>query len=45
MSYMSIFTTAVLQGREEGELPEHVLGTVRLNRVKLDSAVPLKVCG
>lgn len=31
------------QAKEEAELPEYILGTVRLNRVKLDSAVPLEV--
>lgn len=28
-----------IQGQEEKELPEYILGTVRLNRVRLDSAV------
>lgn len=32
-----------LQAREEKELPEYLLGSVRLNRVKLDSAVHLDV--
>lgn len=31
----------VLQAKEEAELPEFILGTVRLNRVELDSAVAL----
>ncbi|XP_052199680.1 protein ENHANCED DISEASE RESISTANCE 2 isoform X2 [Diospyros lotus] len=31
-----------LEAKEEAELPEYILGTVRLNRVKLDSAVPLE---
>ncbi|KAI8570528.1 hypothetical protein RHMOL_Rhmol01G0041400 [Rhododendron molle] len=33
----------LIEAREEAELPEYILGTVRLNRVKLDSAVPLEV--
>ncbi|KZV22562.1 protein ENHANCED DISEASE RESISTANCE 2 [Dorcoceras hygrometricum] len=33
----------VIEAKEEAELPEYVLGTVRLNRFQLDSAVPLKV--
>ena len=37
-----VLTTAVVQGKEEDELPEYILGTVRLNRVRLESAVPLK---
>lgn len=32
----------ILQAKEEAELPEYILGTVRLNRVKVDSAVPLE---
>ncbi|XP_052489222.1 protein ENHANCED DISEASE RESISTANCE 2 isoform X2 [Gossypium raimondii] len=32
----------LIEGKEEAELPEYVLGTVRLNRVKPESAVPLK---
>ncbi|KAL3623957.1 hypothetical protein CASFOL_032773 [Castilleja foliolosa] len=32
----------VIEARDEAELPEHILGTVRLNRVQLDSAVPLE---
>lgn len=32
-----------MQAKEEAELPEYILGTVRLNRVRLDSAVPLDV--
>lgn len=32
----------ILQAKEEAELPEFVLGTVRLNRVELDSAVTLE---
>ncbi|XP_050208638.1 protein ENHANCED DISEASE RESISTANCE 2-like [Mercurialis annua] len=32
----------LIEAREAEELPEYVLGTVRLNRVKLDSAVPLE---
>ncbi|KAF7152134.1 hypothetical protein RHSIM_Rhsim01G0049300 [Rhododendron simsii] len=31
----------LIEAKEEAELPEYILGTVRLNRVKLDSAVPL----
>lgn len=31
------------QAKEEEELPEYILGTVRLNRVRLDSAVPIEV--
>ncbi|KAI3725040.1 hypothetical protein L1987_64813 [Smallanthus sonchifolius] len=29
-------------GKEQEELPEYILGTVRLNRVRLESAVPLE---
>ncbi|XP_057968358.1 protein ENHANCED DISEASE RESISTANCE 2-like isoform X2 [Malania oleifera] len=32
----------LVEGKEEKELPEYILGTVRLNRVSLDSAVPLE---
>ncbi|KAL7589942.1 hypothetical protein Lser_V15G37913 [Lactuca serriola] len=32
----------LIEGREEKELPEYILGTVRLNKVKLDTAVPLE---
>ncbi|OVA16368.1 START domain [Macleaya cordata] len=32
----------LIEAKEESELPEYVLGTVRLNRVKLDSAVPFE---
>lgn len=32
----------VVQAKEEAELPEYILGTVRLNRVKPDAAVPLE---
>ncbi|XP_019181698.1 PREDICTED: protein ENHANCED DISEASE RESISTANCE 2-like isoform X1 [Ipomoea nil] len=31
----------LLEGKEESELPEEILGTVRLNRVTVDSAVQL----
>jgi hypothetical protein len=31
-----------LQAKEEAELPEYILGTVRLNRLKLESAIPLE---
>lgn len=34
-----------LQAKEEAELPEYILGTVRLNRVEVDSAVALEVWG
>ncbi|KAM7472963.1 hypothetical protein LguiA_011146 [Lonicera macranthoides] len=33
----------LIEAREEKELPEYLLGSVRLNRVKLDSAVHLDV--
>ncbi|CAA0819955.1 Protein of unknown function (DUF1336 [Striga hermonthica] len=33
----------VIEAKEASELPEYILGTVRLNRVQLDSAVPLEV--
>ncbi|EEF38875.1 protein ENHANCED DISEASE RESISTANCE 2-like [Ricinus communis] len=33
----------LIEAKEEEELPEYILGTVRLNRVRLDSAVPLEV--
>ncbi|OIS97178.1 PREDICTED: protein ENHANCED DISEASE RESISTANCE 2-like [Nicotiana attenuata] len=32
----------LIEAKEEAELPEYILGTVRLNRVKVDSAVPLE---
>ncbi|KAI3771820.1 hypothetical protein L6452_02989 [Arctium lappa] len=32
----------LIEGREEKELPEYILGTVRLNRVRLDTAAPLE---
>lgn len=32
----------LIEGKEEAELPEYILGTVRLNRVRLDSAVPFE---
>ncbi|XVF48476.1 hypothetical protein PTKIN_Ptkin03bG0193400 [Pterospermum kingtungense] len=31
----------LIEAKEEEELPEYILGTVRLNRVRLESAVPL----
>jgi len=37
-----VFLTALsLQAKEEKELPEYILGTVRLNRVNPDSAVSI----
>lgn len=33
----------LIEAKEEEELPEYILGTVRLNRVRLDSAVPIEV--
>ncbi|CAL2275354.1 unnamed protein product [Prunus armeniaca] len=33
----------LIEAKEEAELPEYILGTVRLNRLKLDSAVRLEV--
>ncbi|XP_058727574.1 protein ENHANCED DISEASE RESISTANCE 2-like isoform X1 [Vicia villosa] len=33
----------LIEAKEESELPEYVLGTVRLNRVRLESAVPFGV--
>ncbi|XP_010533084.1 PREDICTED: protein ENHANCED DISEASE RESISTANCE 2-like isoform X2 [Tarenaya hassleriana] len=33
----------LIEGKEESELPEYILGTVRLNRIKPDSAMPLEV--
>ncbi|XP_061375754.1 protein ENHANCED DISEASE RESISTANCE 2-like [Gastrolobium bilobum] len=33
----------LIEAKEESELPEYILGTVRLNRLKLESAVPLEV--
>ncbi|KAK7304122.1 hypothetical protein RJT34_15186 [Clitoria ternatea] len=33
----------LIEAKEEAELPEYILGTVRLNRLKLDSAVQLEV--
>jgi len=35
----------ILQAKEESELPEYILGTVRLNRVRLESAAPFEVWG
>ncbi|XWS17753.1 hypothetical protein CRYUN_Cryun33cG0094600 [Craigia yunnanensis] len=32
----------LIEAKEEAELPEYILGTVRLNRVRLESAVPLE---
>ncbi|KAI7729581.1 hypothetical protein M8C21_021999, partial [Ambrosia artemisiifolia] len=32
----------LIEGKEEDELPEYILGTVRLNRVRPESAVPLE---
>ncbi|KAI3709319.1 hypothetical protein L2E82_39079 [Cichorium intybus] len=32
----------LIEGKEQQELPEYILGTVRLNRVRLESAVPLE---
>ncbi|KAJ8560776.1 hypothetical protein K7X08_022636 [Anisodus acutangulus] len=32
----------LIEAKEEAELPEYILGTVRLNRVKVDSAIPLE---
>ncbi|OMO90969.1 hypothetical protein COLO4_18731 [Corchorus olitorius] len=32
----------LIEGKEEAELPEYILGTVRLNRVKPESAIPLE---
>ncbi|PSS08157.1 Protein ENHANCED DISEASE RESISTANCE 2-like [Actinidia chinensis var. chinensis] len=33
----------LIEAKQEVELPEYILGTVRLNRVKVDSAVQLEV--
>ncbi|TKY73074.1 ENHANCED DISEASE RESISTANCE 2 [Spatholobus suberectus] len=33
----------LIEAKEESELPEYLLGTVRLNRIKLESAVQLEV--
>ncbi|KAK7265139.1 hypothetical protein RJT34_32755 [Clitoria ternatea] len=33
----------LIEAKEEAELPEYILGTVRLNRLKPESAVPLEV--
>ncbi|XP_021275787.1 protein ENHANCED DISEASE RESISTANCE 2 [Herrania umbratica] len=32
----------LIEAKEEAELPEYILGTVRLNRVRLESAIPLE---
>ncbi|KAF2317083.1 hypothetical protein GH714_011631 [Hevea brasiliensis] len=32
----------LIEAKEEEELPEYILGTVRLNRVRVDTAVPLE---
>lgn len=40
--HVFFFLTALpLQAKEEKELPEYILGTVRLNRVNPDSAVSI----
>lgn len=36
--YLVIDLAFVLQGNEEEELPEHILGTLRINRVDLAAA-------
>ncbi|CAK9166040.1 unnamed protein product [Ilex paraguariensis] len=33
----------LIEAKEEAELPEYILGTVRLNRLRVNSAVPLEV--
>lgn len=33
----------LVEAKEEEELPEYILGTVRLNRLKIESAVPLEL--
>ncbi|CAK8563537.1 unnamed protein product [Lathyrus sativus] len=33
----------LIEAQQEAELPEYILGTVRLNRLKLESAIPLEV--
>ncbi|XP_057433784.1 protein ENHANCED DISEASE RESISTANCE 2-like [Lotus japonicus] len=33
----------LIEAKEEAELPEYILGTVRLNRIRLESAVQLEV--
>ncbi|KAG7610804.1 START domain [Arabidopsis suecica] len=33
----------LIEGKEESDLPEYILGTVRLNRIELDSAVSFEV--
>lgn len=33
----------LIEAKEDEELPEYILGTVRLNRLKLESAVPFKI--
>ncbi|KAH9654565.1 START domain-containing protein [Citrus sinensis] len=33
----------LIEAKEEEELPEYILGTVQLNRVRLDAAVPLEL--
>ena len=38
-----ILTVGCLQAREDAELPEYILGTVRLNRVRLDSAIHFEI--
>jgi hypothetical protein len=38
-----ILTIGCFQAREDAELPEYILGTVRLNRVRLDSAVHFEI--
>jgi hypothetical protein len=43
-STSSVLTYSIyLQAKEEVELPEYILGTVRLNRIRLESAVPFEV--
>ncbi|KAI3827486.1 hypothetical protein L1987_01562 [Smallanthus sonchifolius] len=38
----SVINIVLGYGKEQEELPEYILGTVRLNRVRLESAVPLE---
>ncbi|KAF9662798.1 hypothetical protein SADUNF_Sadunf18G0091800 [Salix dunnii] len=33
----------LIEAKEEADLPEYILGTVRLNRLRIDTAVPLEV--
>lgn len=41
--YNKMLMSTVVQAKEESELPEYILGTVRLSRVRPDSAIQFEV--